>query len=380
MKTVGIICEYNPFHFGHLEQLERVRNRFPDSAVVCLMSGNFVQRGECAVFSKYRRARAAVCEGADLVLELPYPWCASSADNFARAGVHVLTELGMDYLCFGSESGEGDALQLAAERMREKVFLQRVKEPTGTKNESYILRCERVYNELYGTGFPVKPNDILSVCYLRSMMELGSGMLPYIYKRTSPFSATGARRAVIEHDLAGCRQLIPPKALEIFLEDVPVSPLLPSQTVLPFFCLFPGDVESLCSMDGMSPGIPSRMRKAAMRATDTAAFVRSLTSRRDTAAKIRRSILACFTHTDASIPHSLPMYTVLLAANEKGRTLLSMWRKTASFPILTRISDQKRLSDAAKTQFDVALRAEYLYASACGEAAADIVQGHPFFL
>lgn len=380
MRTVGIICEYNPFHFGHSEQLKLVRSRFPDAAIVCLMSGNFVQRGECAVFSKYRRAFAAVGEGADLVLELPYPWCASSADNFARAGVHILTELGMDCLCFGSESGAGDALQLAAERMREKAFLKRVKESDGMKNESYISRCERVYSELYGTGFPVKPNDILSVCYLRSIMELGSGMLPYTYKRTSLFSATEARRAIIERDLARCKQLIPPKALGIFLEDLPISPMIPSQTVLTFFRLFPGDIESLCSMDGMSPGTPSRMRKAAMRATDTAAFVTSLTSRRDTAAKIRRSILACLTHTDALIPLSLPTYTVLLSANEKGRTLLSMWRKTISFPILTRISDQKRLSDAAKTQFDVALRAEYLYASACGEAAADIVQKHPFFL
>ena len=102
MKTVGIICEYNPFHNGHAKQLNAI-----DGVKVCLMSGDYVQRGEPALLDKHTRAKAAVLCGADLVLELPLTYAISSVEGFARGGVEILTRLGcIDKLCFGSESGD----------------------------------------------------------------------------------------------------------------------------------------------------------------------------------------------------------------------------------------------------------------------------------
>ena len=118
MKTVGVICEYNPFHNGHAKQLRAI-----DGVKVCLMSGNFVQRGEPALLSKSVRARAAVLCGADLVLELPLTYAVASAEGFTQGGVEVLTRMGcIDALCFGSESGELDDIMSTAELLLTEQF------------------------------------------------------------------------------------------------------------------------------------------------------------------------------------------------------------------------------------------------------------------
>ncbi len=114
MKAVGIICEYNPMHRGHEEMIKKLRER-EECTVVCLMSGNFVQRGEPAILDKYDRAAAAVRSGADLVLELPFPWSAGSARYFAEAGVFILNAVGVKSIAFGSESADAALLSGAAE-------------------------------------------------------------------------------------------------------------------------------------------------------------------------------------------------------------------------------------------------------------------------
>ena len=116
MTTVAIICEYNPFHRGHEYQIKKIREQFgEDTAVVCIMSGNYTQRGEFAFMPKTERAKCAILGGADLVLELPFPFSSSSAEYFAKSGVKIADSLGcVDYLSFGSESGDLNALYEAA--------------------------------------------------------------------------------------------------------------------------------------------------------------------------------------------------------------------------------------------------------------------------
>ena len=125
MQTVGVICEYNPFHLGHARQLGLIRRQLgQETAIVCLMSGNYVQRGEPAVYDKCVRARAAVEEGASLVLELPVTYALRSAEGFAAGGVSLLSRLGCGFLSFGCESGDGDALLRAAEASCSPEFEQ----------------------------------------------------------------------------------------------------------------------------------------------------------------------------------------------------------------------------------------------------------------
>ena len=116
MKTVAIISEYNPFHTGHEHQLKSIRRDFgEDTRIIAIMSGNYTQRAETAVLDKYLRAECAVLCGVDLVLELPFPYSSSSAEFFARSGVHIADSIGVvDFLSFGSECGDIESLKRTA--------------------------------------------------------------------------------------------------------------------------------------------------------------------------------------------------------------------------------------------------------------------------
>lgn len=377
METIGIICEYNPFHRGHKEQIDYLRTHFPHAVLICVMSGAFVQRGECAIAPKYLRAEAAVREGADVVIELPYPWCASSAQTFAQGGVDLLSALAVEGICFGAECADEGLLQRTAQRLASAEFSAAMTVDVGKENESYIRHCQRIYEVCYGEGFPVLPNDILAVSYLRAIAQRGSALTPIILHRTSPYSATESRSALREGNGAAIMRLIPEQAREVFLRTSPIPALLPAQTVLPFFALQP-DAERLCAFDGMSPGIPTRMKRVAAAVCDTEQLIASMTSRRDTAAKIRRSILAAITETTREMTEARPRYTHLLAASGRGRKQLSVWRKQSDFPILTRPSGGFRLTGEASAQFIHAHRAEILAAVACGMPIDELMRQRPY--
>ena len=128
MKTIGVVAEYNPFHNGHAYHLaESRRIAGEDAAVIAVMSGDFVQRGEAAVYSKYARAEAACRCGADLVVELPLPWALASAEGFAKAAVKILAAMGTDLLSFGSETENLEELAAVADLLRQEGFIDRVR-------------------------------------------------------------------------------------------------------------------------------------------------------------------------------------------------------------------------------------------------------------
>lgn len=149
MHICGIICEYNPFHRGHEKQLRQVRQELgADAAIVCLMSGSFVQRGEPAIFEKRVRAQAAVLAGANLVLELPVTKALCSAEGFARGGVEIFSKLGIiDTLAFGCESGDGQAIFTAAQAMCEAEYNRALREILDT-GASYPAARQRALEAL----------------------------------------------------------------------------------------------------------------------------------------------------------------------------------------------------------------------------------------
>ena len=144
MKTAGIITEYNPLHYGHLALIQAVRQQFGgDTAIICAMSGDFVQRGDFALVRRHARAEAAVRSGADLVLELPLPWAVSSAEGFAQGGVEVLTATGLlDVLAFGSECGDTAALLRTAKALEGDVFQAALRAEL-TKGDSFAAARQR---------------------------------------------------------------------------------------------------------------------------------------------------------------------------------------------------------------------------------------------
>lgn len=175
MEIVGIVAEYNPFHNGHRHQIAAARAWAGECAVVCAMSGNFVQRGECAVTDKWARARMALEGGADLVLEIPTVWAVSSAENFARGSVEILHAAGATALSFGSETGDGAALAQVAQVLDTPAFT-RALQPFLAQGLPFAQCRHRAAEQLLGEEGAAclgNANDNLGVEYLRAARRLG---------------------------------------------------------------------------------------------------------------------------------------------------------------------------------------------------------------
>ena len=174
MKTVGIVCEYNPFHNGHKYQIDQIRHELgEDTEIIAIMSGNYTQRGEMAIIPKTYRAKAACLAGVDLVLELPFPYCASSAEIFARSAVYIINSLGtVDYISFGSESGDIEAIKRVAGALDTDEFKSALKELTQDRSLGYPKLCELAYNKLEPeSDFKFTPNNILAVEYVKAILK-----------------------------------------------------------------------------------------------------------------------------------------------------------------------------------------------------------------
>jgi len=193
MKCAGIICECNPFHGGHEYLIHRAREGGAE-AVVCVMSGCFVQRGEPAAADPFLRAKALLSGGADLVLELPFPYAAAGAEFFARAGVNLLSRLGVDQLWFGSECGDLSLLRRAAAVCESPAFGQAYQARIGEKNGTASAYLELISKAL-GENVTLSSNDILGVAYLRALLGEQSGMEPVTVKRQGNRNASARIQA-----------------------------------------------------------------------------------------------------------------------------------------------------------------------------------------
>ena len=209
MKTVGIICEYNPFHNGHRRQIQQIRERFGlDTAVVCLMSGNYVQRGAPALVDKSIRAKAAVLSGADLVLELPITVSLSSAEGFAAGGVRILSRC-CDVLCFGTESMTEEMLVQTAQALLSPQFSDLLKEEIASGCSFPIARQQALARMGIDTSLS-NPNDILGVEYTKAILSQQSSMTIFPVFRNGDYhsqvlsslapSATALRKAMLSED------------------------------------------------------------------------------------------------------------------------------------------------------------------------------------
>lgn len=195
MKVTGIIAECNPLHEGHAYLIREARARTGADHVVVAMSGDYVQRGAPSILSCRSRAESLLREGADLVVELPLYVSCSGADYFARGGVALLESLGpVTDLVFGSESGDLDALQAAAEKLSEEDEAYRTSLRDGLRNGMTFPEARAAAS---GSGVPVSPNDLLGTEYLKALRASGSSIRPHAVPRISCRSASGIRTQML---------------------------------------------------------------------------------------------------------------------------------------------------------------------------------------
>lgn len=381
MKHVGIICEYNPFHGGHAYQISTVRGEA--DTVIALMSGNFTQRGEAAFLPPVPRATAAIPGGADLVLELPFPFSAASARHFATAGVRALSALGADTLLFGSETGELSTLLALAENAPDGEYRVGQQQSRGDA---------AAYFDALGVG--ASSNDILAIEYLRAILKTKSEMRPLAVRRAGSayldtaldgvkFASATALRAAWERGEDVSSYL--PSAVFAVLADavqqygIAKTDALGAPMLARLRCLdeVPLDAE-IAECGG---GLLGRLVKSSFEAEDYASLCALATTKRYTTGRIRRTLLyllAGVTREDLVAP---PAYLRLLAANKKGRDFLAATAKTRQIPVVTKQSEIAALGERAARQRLLARRADGLYALCLdGVTPHDLQTAKPYFV
>ena len=383
MKTVGIICECNPYHGGH-EYLMKCARESGADAVICVMSGNFVQRGEAAVLSPHARAEILVSSGADAVVELPFPYAASSAEFFGRAGIEILERLGVDEVWFGSETGDLAPLLRYAEVAESEEFraaYAEAAEGEGGTASVYFSLLSKMANDANAV---CEPNDILAISYLRAIRKLGASIRPVTIKREGSGyheqdlvmgafpSATALRRAWEENEIEAIMPYLPGVCGEVSRREgraktAPATLKHAERLVLGMLSLTPQ--KELEGYAGLGGGLAGRICDAAKKAQTLEEFWSLCATKKYPDARIRRGVLAALlrvTEEDLRAPVS---YVRLLAANEQGRAFLSSVRRTSDLCVLTRQTNLPNTSAAAR-QFELECASAVLYSKCLPKAIA----------
>ena len=337
MTVVGIICEYNPFHLGHKKQIDAIRAQFGEGCgIVCLMSGNFVQRGMPAIVDKSARAKAAILCGADLVLELPITAALSSAEGFANGGVKILAPF-CDYLCFGSESADADALMHTAQLLLSEKFPPALRQELD-KGLSFPSARQIALEALGGSGdLLVNPNDILAVEYCKAILRQGARTKPLVIHRQGSYhdqipdaenpSATSLRSRMLNRE--NWESYVPSPAADIFRNE-PLHALSAGERAMLAVLRTMND-EQFEAIPFGSEGLWRKFMHACRKQTTLEDILTATKSKRYTRTRLDRMAMCAFlgiTAEDLSAP--VP-YVRTLAFNDRGRAVLRLASQTGLF-------------------------------------------------
>ena len=337
MDTTGIICEYNPLHLGHKKQFDMIKAKYPHTGIVCLMSGNYVQRGHPAVFDKSLRAKAAVLSGADLVLELPVTASLSSAEGFASEGVRILGGF-CDRLCFGVESADKDSLLTTAQALLSSEFSEMLRVELDKGVSFPVARQNALAGMGIGGDTLSKPNDILGTEYCKAILQQGVSMAPMPIVREGNYhacdideenpSATALRACMAEN--ADWLRYVPEVAKPVF-EAAGRHTLSAGESAILYRLRTMTDDEFQALPYG-SEGLWRKLMHNARKYATIEEIITATKSKRYTRTRLDRMVMCAFlgiTQTDMDSPAP---YTRVLAFNDQGREILKEARKTGLFP------------------------------------------------
>ena len=372
MKITSVICEYNPFHLGHAYQLSEMKKR-ENAAVIAVMSGSFTQRGTPAILSKYERAKTALLCGADLVLELPFPFSSARADIFGASGVKILSSLGcVDEICFGSETGDIHALLQTDARISSEEYTHALSlKLEQSRSLSHHAAMSEVYTELYGKDESLSgSNDLLALSYLAALRKENSTITPHAVQRigetyngkgTGLSSATSIRHMLREGDFEKIERSVPKATLESIQKAVTSGEIADEEKLYSLFALLARTREgSLRHIPDIPDELIYRMIKSAKTAKNTEEFLSLAKTKLYSPSRIRRGMLYAIMNVKNEDFESVP-YTTVLAANETGRAILSRIRKTSDIPIITKPADAVRFGEKVAAAFSLSAKADSIW-------------------
>lgn len=378
MKICGIIAEYNPFHNGHLHITNRLRD-MEYSHIVAVMSGNFVQRGEPAIMSKWARTECALKSGVDLVIELPLTWAMSAAQNFALGGVSLLNSLGcVDTIAFGCEIDDISELSRAVNVKSSDAF-KNAFEYEIDKGKSYASAAAAALNKCGENIIPDifrLPNCILAQEYISALKRLNSKITPIAIKRhmsahdemhkSAPDNTNIVSAAYIRSLIksgGSFRQYVPQVTADIIerelaLKSAPADIFRLERAILAF--LRKCSPDDFTHLPDVNEGLQNRIYTAVKASQSYDELIDKIKTKRYTHARLRRIILSAFLDVDISLFNAEPPYIRALGFNERGKDILRLARES-TVPIIMKAADINHLSESCRRLFEAESRADDIY-------------------
>lgn len=347
MKVIGIIAEYNPFHNGHLYQINEVKKRYPDCMIIVVLSGPFTQRGEPSIISKYQKAKLCLMHHVDLVIELPYFYATQAADYFADAAIEILNYLKIDALVFGTETEDiNDLIEVATSNQQNNQQLKMMLK-TGM---SYAAAVGKSNLNNIST-----PNNLLAISYIKAINKFNPNIEIINIKRTNNYhdksitgtiaSATSIRSHKDEPSLI--KNTLPRASLKMMQKNTVNNKLL--------FDLLKYKITTtnIASIKDVEEGIENRVYQVINKSSNIDQLITAIKSKRYTYARISRMLNHILLNVENNHYHI--DYIRVLGFNKTGKTHLNKIKKELSIPIIT--CYKPRISPL----LDLNLRADLIY-------------------
>ncbi|MGI5876814.1 MAG: nucleotidyltransferase [Dethiobacteria bacterium] len=363
-EVVGIVVEYNPFHNGHLYQIQKAKELVPGAYILGVMSGNWTQRGEPAIINKWARTASALQSGVDIIIELPVVFSLQSAEGFAMGAIRCLAATGIvNYLCFGSELGELKPLQdLAALLESEPPEFKKTLQLMLKKGLSYPAALQQAVEAAQTTApcfsFSIinnlfRPNNILAVEYLKALQKTKAHITPLTIRRQgtgyndeavkgSFAGATAVRKIIIQKKLNVLKKTVPPPSFQILLEEMKAgrAPVTGESFGELFIALLRRSSPSeLTQIPNVVEGMEFRLKRAAASGS-FALLLDTLKTKRYTRTRLQRILVNLILGLTKEKIHYFnqegPCYLRLLGFSKRGKLLLYKMKQNSSLPLVTR--------------------------------------------
>lgn len=337
MKKIGIICEYNPFHNGHLYHIEKIKEMYPESLIVLVMSSSFTERGELSILNKWEKTEIALNFGIDLVIELPFVFASQSADIFARGAVNILKELSVDTLVFGSESNDPNKLiDIAKIQLENKAYDNIVKSYLD-KGENYPTAMSKALSNICKDTVTL-PNDILGLSYTKEILKQNANIEIVTIKRTNDFHNKELNNKIVS--ASAIRNNLNDENLNNYVPDITYNFLKEKKQNNNYFNYLKYKIlteqEEISKYQTVDEGIHNRILKYIEESNSIEELIEKVKTKRYTYNKLQRMfthILCGFTKEDAK--DIKINYIRVLGFNNKGIKHLNKIKKETTIPIIT---------------------------------------------
>lgn len=343
-KVIGIIAEYNPFHNGHIYQIKKIKEKYPNSIIIVCTSSSFTQRGELSILNKWEKTKVSLLNGVDIVIELPYVYSTQSSDTFAKYGVSLLEKLHINYLCFGSESNDTTKLLDAAKTQINNIEFDNKVKLYMKEGYNYPTSLNNALKELI--NYDIKePNDLLAISYIKEIISNNYNIEVFNIKRTNSYhdldldnkivSASNIRNKLLENK--NIKDKVPKETYDILKNKSLENKYF---EFLKYKIISETNLEKYVDVD---EGLNVRIKKYINKSKSLSELIMNIKTKRYTYNRISRMlnhILCSFTKEENDKIKKLE-YIRILGFTENGREYLNEIKDSIELPILNKYDTKK---------------------------------------